>query len=144
MSQARRIINLRKNARKKFKKLLERQGDLCAECGLVMKTDRPSYDAIDPDCASIEHKVPLTEGGTNDMSNLELVHVRCNLERNKARLHAANALIKARKKVRRPLKIKEVRTCEQCGQLMPKKVKSSKCGECKKAFLFIYAGVGIS
>lgn len=46
----------------------------------------------DPLCASIDHIVPLSQGGTNDLTNLQLAHLRCNL-RKRATTHEKGELI---------------------------------------------------
>lgn len=38
-----------------------------------------------PLCASLDHLIPVCEGGTSDVWNLRLTHLRCNLQRNAAR-----------------------------------------------------------
>lgn len=38
----------------------------------------------DPMCASLDHVIPVSEGGTSDPRNLRLTHLRCNLIRRNA------------------------------------------------------------
>lgn len=66
------------------KKLLrKRDGDLCCWCHermlfVVRKTGEPGNPAM----ATIEHIVPLSEGGSRKMlSNMALAHDRCNTGR---------------------------------------------------------------
>ena len=62
-------------------KLRRRQRDICAECGEKFNTRfggvRGAYGY-----RSVDHKIPLQVGGTNDIWNLELVHPKCNELRN--------------------------------------------------------------
>jgi 5-methylcytosine-specific restriction endonuclease McrA len=46
----------------------------CPYCG-----DPIALDGFDGDSPSIDHKVPLTDGGDNSPDNLVLVHAKCNL-----------------------------------------------------------------
>lgn len=48
-------------------------------CGIC---DQPVDMALknpDPQCASLDHVVPLANGGTHDPANLRLTHLRCNI-----------------------------------------------------------------
>ena len=60
-----------KARRKRRTKLLRRQRGLCADCG----------GWITPRERSLDHRIPLAVGGTNDLQNLALVHKSCNAER---------------------------------------------------------------
>jgi 5-methylcytosine-specific restriction endonuclease McrA len=48
----------------------------CGLCGGKVDMTRQHPD---PMFASIDHVVPLSQGGTNDLHNLQLAHLRCNL-----------------------------------------------------------------
>lgn len=37
------------------------------------------------DCGSVDHVVPVVEGGTDDKENLQLAHLRCNLAKEATR-----------------------------------------------------------
>ena len=51
--------------------LFEEQEGLCYLCG------KPLYASFD-DPVSIEHKIPVSRGGSNDISNIGLAHLSCN------------------------------------------------------------------
>lgn len=54
--------------------LAQRDGDICALCGEPFReVSRGSIYA-----KSIDHVVRVSDGGTNDLSNLRLAHVACN------------------------------------------------------------------
>lgn len=55
--------------KKDLKALWQRQGHICALCNQFM--EKPSID----------HIVPLSKGGTNDLSNLQLACLVCNLRK---------------------------------------------------------------
>jgi 5-methylcytosine-specific restriction endonuclease McrA len=59
--------------------IAERDKFRCGICGgkVDMKLQHP-----DPLFGSIDHIVPLSRGGTNDLANLQLAHLRCNLSKN--------------------------------------------------------------
>lgn len=50
-------------------KLLERDGDLCFYCNEKLGQD-----------ITVEHLIPLTAGGKNELSNMVLAHYKCNNE----------------------------------------------------------------
>lgn len=52
-------------------RLIERDGMLCALCGLPMGRRT----------VTIDHILPKSLGGTNDMANLRLAHKKCNRRR---------------------------------------------------------------
>jgi 5-methylcytosine-specific restriction endonuclease McrA len=58
--------------------LADRDGHRCGLCGdpLDLTVKHP-----DPAFASIDHIVPLAHGGGNDLANLQLAHLRCNLSK---------------------------------------------------------------
>lgn len=57
--------------RQRRQRLIERDGMLCALCGKLMGRRT----------VSIDHIIPKSLGGTNDMANLRLAHKRCNIIR---------------------------------------------------------------
>jgi len=58
--------------------VIERSRGLCGICGrMVRKADR-----------SIDHIVPISMGGDNDLRNLQLTHLVCNMRRQAARIPA--------------------------------------------------------
>lgn len=67
-------------ARRKLKKQLrKRDGDFCWICGrrMVFGTG-PNKGPQDPLFATLEHVVPLADGGRTVIANLKLTHERCN------------------------------------------------------------------
>lgn len=52
-----------------IKQHLFRESDLCAICGLVIKTMKE---------ATVDHIVPKSKGGPNTPQNLQLTHEKCN------------------------------------------------------------------
>ncbi len=59
--------------RKRVKVIHERDGGICGICSLPVALDREGADE-----PSIDHIVPLSRGGTDDESNLQLAHGGCN------------------------------------------------------------------
>lgn len=55
-----------------------RDGWTCGICSRSVDSDR---EYPDPLAASLDHVVPVSQGGTNDPANLRLVHLVCNLRR---------------------------------------------------------------
>lgn len=55
-------------------RLFERDGNKCHLCGLPMSIYHPNH----PLGATIDHLIPRSQGGNNDISNLKLAHKRCN------------------------------------------------------------------
>jgi hypothetical protein len=54
-------------------------------CQLCLKDVNPNLIFPDPMCASLDHIVPLSRGGSHKTSNVQLAHLRCNSSRgNKA------------------------------------------------------------
>ena len=50
------------------------RSQICPYCGDVI-----GLDGFDGNSPSIDHKIPLTDGGDNSPGNLILVHAKCNL-----------------------------------------------------------------
>lgn len=48
-------------------------------CGICGGRVAPEKKHPDPMYGSIDHIIPLAQGGTNDLTNLQLAHLRCNL-----------------------------------------------------------------
>jgi len=63
--------------------LLARFGYVCAICGRAIDRALPYRH---PEGLTLDHIRPRSIGGTNDLSNLQLAHGRCNLERDRIRL----------------------------------------------------------
>ena len=61
--------------------IAERDRWLCGICGGRVSRERRHPDPL---CASIDHIVPLALGGSNDLDNLQLAHLRCNLSKRHA------------------------------------------------------------
>jgi hypothetical protein len=53
-------------------------------CGICHKAVSRTKQHPDPLCASLDHVIPVSEGGTNDVWNLRLTHLKCNLRRRNA------------------------------------------------------------
>lgn len=53
----------------------------CWRCGICRKRVRPSLAHPDPRAPSLDHKIPLAAGGSNDVANLQLAHLVCNLRK---------------------------------------------------------------
>lgn len=64
------LINLRQQSVQHKPYLYARQNGLCHWCGMALPK---SYD--------IDHIVPLIKGGTNDLKNLCVCHIRCNRQK---------------------------------------------------------------
>jgi hypothetical protein len=75
-----RIHNLHQQRNPLRRAVFERDGWVCRLCG--KKVDR-SLSWPDPFAASLDHVVPLVWGGTNEFTNLQLTHLRCNLRKRK-------------------------------------------------------------
>jgi 5-methylcytosine-specific restriction endonuclease McrA len=58
--------------------ICERDGWRCQICGGKVSPDR-SYP--DPLFGSMDHIIPVSEGGDSSTANLRLAHLRCNLSR---------------------------------------------------------------
>lgn len=50
-------------------------------CGICRKAVSRDRRHPDPLCASLDHVIPVSKGGSNDLWNLRLTHLKCNLER---------------------------------------------------------------
>jgi len=53
-------------------------------CGICRKSVNKKLQHPDPMCASLDHVIPVSQGGTNDPWNLRLTHLVCNLSRRAA------------------------------------------------------------
>ena len=80
----RRIIGP-KAIRRRARLLVDQLG-LCWHCGEPMLPVKRRGDKQVKDlCATIEHLLPLGEGGNNSRENTVAVHYKCNQERNQRR-----------------------------------------------------------
>lgn len=50
-------------------------------CQLCLKGVNPNLVFPDPMCASLDHVIPLSRGGSHKSSNVQLAHLRCNTSR---------------------------------------------------------------
>jgi hypothetical protein len=50
-------------------------------CGICHEEVDRTLSHPDPLCASVDHIIPLARGGTNDLDNLQISHLRCNLSK---------------------------------------------------------------
>jgi len=55
-----------------------RDGDRCALCSEVMLFDVPTGPRGHDDGATVDHVVPRSRDGLDDLANLQLAHWRCN------------------------------------------------------------------
>jgi 5-methylcytosine-specific restriction endonuclease McrA len=58
--------------------ICERDRWLCGICKKAVSRERQHPDPL---CASLDHIIPVSKGGTSDPANLRLTHLRCNLVR---------------------------------------------------------------
>lgn len=58
--------------------LLERHGPDCWLCGKPLGLDLPRTHAR---AATLDHVIPRSQGGTNELTNLRLAHRTCNYRR---------------------------------------------------------------
>jgi HNH endonuclease len=70
--------------------LRERDGDCCPRCRKMIRFGLPSGPNGDPSGLgpSIDHVMPRSRGGSDDLANLRLMHWRCNRARRTARHEA--------------------------------------------------------
>ncbi len=61
-----------------FAEIAERDHWRCGLCGGAVSKNR---EYPDPLAASIDHVIPLSQGGDNESVNLQLTHLRCNLSK---------------------------------------------------------------
>lgn len=61
--------------------LRSRDGDACGICAGAMRFDLPSGPRGDDRAPSIDHVVPRSRGGSDDLANLRLAHWGCNRQR---------------------------------------------------------------
>ena len=71
---------------KQVMSLRNRDGDGCCWCGMLLRYPtgaerRRGGGTHGPDDVTIEHLVPVAQGGTDEESNLLLAHAACNNER---------------------------------------------------------------
>lgn len=72
----------------KRKRLWRKQGGKCHYCGTA--TVEPSSGGAADDWATLDHLVPMSEGGSHDESNLVMACYRCNQRRNDERNMSSN------------------------------------------------------
>lgn len=58
-------------AKRNIKNFLFSSSDICAICGEQMKYTE----------ANIDHKIPRSKGGADNLSNMQLTHIKCNQEK---------------------------------------------------------------
>lgn len=72
------VDKIRARDRKQYennrKKILATQ-EVCALCGNIVDKNLP---AGHPWSAEIDHKIPVSRGGSSDLENLQLTHRKCN------------------------------------------------------------------
>jgi 5-methylcytosine-specific restriction endonuclease McrA len=70
------MAKIRKSKRIQIRKFLYALNPNCIWCGQRMEL-RPKVNDIE-NAATIEHLVPSSQGGSNELYNLRLAHKRCN------------------------------------------------------------------
>lgn len=76
-----RLIMNKKAARYRLR---EKYGDNCCHCGKQMLFKRRGdFARLGKFGATIEHLIPVRDGGSNDLDNLRLAHKICNNMRDK-------------------------------------------------------------
>lgn len=71
--------------------LVERDGDCCYLCGLTIDTTLKAGPRGDEEGPSIDHVVPRSRGGTDDLVNLRLTHWKCNRDKGTRSFAGASA-----------------------------------------------------
>lgn len=62
--------------------LVRRQGGLCALCGHRFAEEGELSEELQIKyAATFDHVIPRSQGGTDDLTNFQLVHAACNLAR---------------------------------------------------------------
>lgn len=61
--------------------LVARDGAKCAICRKVVDLEKPSGPRGFGTGPSIDHVIPVSRGGSDDLANLRLTHWRCNHQR---------------------------------------------------------------
>lgn len=109
-----RIAKVRRNKRRRARErcwetVAERDGYRCQNCGVgaIIVLGSDSEPKLDTSHLTIDHIRPLADGGTNDLSNLQVLCRDCNLKKNRKvspygkglgkRTKAGRALRRARK-----------------------------------------------
>ena len=57
---------------KSTKKRMWKKSKMCALCGIIIQKFED---------ASVDHKIPISKGGSNRADNLQLAHKKCNVEK---------------------------------------------------------------
>lgn len=78
MNTQRRIRTSEKIQDFKRSEIYERDGWICQLCN---KSVNPELSFPNPACASLDHVVPLSRGGSHKTTNVQLAHLRCNTSR---------------------------------------------------------------
>lgn len=55
--------------------VFERDDWTCGICHRAVEPDAPPFH---PDSATVDHVVPLSQGGEHTMANVQCAHLRCN------------------------------------------------------------------
>lgn len=71
--------NLKRKMRK-MRRILWDHNPHCRKCGILTVWPVPGVEKVEPNYASLEHIIPLKEGGPNELSNTTLFCHHCNLE----------------------------------------------------------------
>lgn len=78
MNTQRRIRTSEKIQDFKRSEIYERDGWICQLC---RKAVNPNLTFPNPSCASLDHVIPLSRGGSHKTTNVQLAHLRCNTSR---------------------------------------------------------------
>ncbi|GAB2767869.1 hypothetical protein GCM10027090_41530 [Sinomonas soli] len=69
-------------------KVFERDGWICGICGGAVDS---ALVYPDPLCASLDHRIPWTDGGSHLMENVQCSHLVCNLRKGSKSLEDARS-----------------------------------------------------
>ncbi|MCQ6280065.1 HNH endonuclease [Bacillus sp. EB600] len=116
--------------------LLETEGYICKACGCEVH-DKYGVGRNSPTKAHVDHIVSLAKGGSNDLSNFQILCRRCNLRKGKMRDEEFKALIEAEQeyvkqhqheiaKKRQQYKEK----CSYCNEAVPRVFTNNLCIRC--------------
>jgi 5-methylcytosine-specific restriction endonuclease McrA len=64
-----------------FDAVVQRDGFICRWCGIKTRQVPSGCSKLDPDHATLDHLIPRSRGGTNDLDNLLMACCQCNSRR---------------------------------------------------------------
>ena len=62
----------------RIRRIVIRDGPVCQLCGELVNLRAPPWDVLRP---SVDHIIPKSKGGSDDLANLQLAHADCNSRR---------------------------------------------------------------